>query len=536
MYLRNILAVVLSMLIVSLKAQHYNVPQRQTIDILVKAPLLPHNINPFDANINAIVTSKTGQIQLIPLWYNGNHTYVFRYSSAEIGTYTYSIMLEDSVLYASTIDVIENKNTLCGAVNVCSDTPNKFCYQNGTPYHALAFELDWLFALDMGNSNLQKTKQIVNTVKNNGFNQIVMNIYAYDVKWEVGASPKSYNYSAPTYTAFEGTNEKPNFDSLNLNLFNHLDKVFTLLHAQGIQAHVMIYVWNKKVNWPTMYSKEDNRYFDYVIKRYQAYQNIIWDISKEALDYGRCDINYIDERIARVRKLDAFKRLVTVHDYEYCKDRADNVDFISIQNWRSDLFSQSLKAFEKHNNKPVMNIEHGGYEQGAIPSFDGNYDNAETCLLRNYYCLFAGVYSTYYWQNTAWNIVVHDVLTPTYKAYKPRFDYYKHFAKFMANINFNTLLPHQQKLTTNSRIGIDNMASSGFALSDKKGRYIYLIPPENKKINIVIPAPPNKKIHITLFNPYTGVYTNKGVDDWWTWKAFINPTPGKAAIVIVEAQ
>jgi len=42
-----------------------------------------------------------------------------------------------------------------------------------------------------------------------------------------------------------------------------------------------------------MHSAEDNRYFDYVIKRYQAFPNIIWDVSKEALDYGRCDIPYI---------------------------------------------------------------------------------------------------------------------------------------------------------------------------------------------------------------------------------------------------
>ncbi|MDZ7605444.1 MAG: hypothetical protein U5K79_07600 [Cyclobacteriaceae bacterium] len=99
--------------------------------------------------------------------------------------------------------------------------------------------------------------------------------------------------------------------------------------------------------------------------------------------------------------MDAYNRLITVHDYEYCSREADRVDFISIQNWRSDLYSLTLEAYLKHSDKPVMNIEHGGYEEGPYLTFEGNYVNAETCLTRNYECVFAGVYSTYYWQNTS---------------------------------------------------------------------------------------------------------------------------------------
>ncbi len=43
---------------------------------------------------------------------------------------------------------------------------------------------------------------------------------------------------------------------------------------------------NKKVSWPEARSAEDNRHFDYVIKRYQAFSNIVWDISKEAAGFG----------------------------------------------------------------------------------------------------------------------------------------------------------------------------------------------------------------------------------------------------------
>jgi hypothetical protein len=94
----------------------------------------------------------------------------------------------------------------------------------------------------------------------------------------------------------------------------------------------MIYVWHKQVAWPEARSEADNRYFDYVVKRYQAYSNIIWDISKEATGYDHNDKSYILDRIERLRALDSYDRLVTVHDYGYCNQYPDTVDFISVQN------------------------------------------------------------------------------------------------------------------------------------------------------------------------------------------------------------
>ena len=63
-----------------------------------------------------------------------------------------------------------------------------------------------------------------------------------------------------------------------MEFFQHFDRVMAELDNKNVAAHLMIYVWNKKVNWPKSRSAEDNRYFDYVVKRYQAYPNLIWDI------------------------------------------------------------------------------------------------------------------------------------------------------------------------------------------------------------------------------------------------------------------
>lgn len=495
--------------------------------------------SPFDVLVGAVFTSPEKKTMTVPGFYNDHQEYVIRFSASEKGEWkyqTFSSIPQLSGLKGS-ISVTGNSNLeVHGAVAIHPDSPRKFVYQDGKPYFALAFELDWLFALDYGNiEGIPKTTKIIDAVKANGFNQVVMNVYAYDVNWKVSTDvPQEYSYKKPAYSVFKGDNQNPDFSALNIDFFKHFDRVINHLYEKGIVAHVMIYVWNKNVNWPPMYSGEDNRFFDYVIKRYQGYSNIVWDVSKEALDYGRCDIPYINERIGRIRKMDAYNRLITVHDYEYCSREADLVDFISIQNWRSDLYSLSLEAYLKHSDKPVMNIEHGGYEDGTYLSFEGNYVNAETCLIRNYECVFAGVYSTYYWQNTSWNIVVYDPLDSKHSLKKPRFDYYKHFQELFTRYDFNALSPAKPKLTTNSRLGNDNLASSSYPLSNGKDLYMYLVPAANHQINVVLPEPVGGQMEATWFNPFTGEYKEAGTSKYSMWAAYQSPWKNTYSILILK--
>jgi hypothetical protein len=513
--------------------------QYQPIDIVFKVQNLAVE-NPFDLVFGAVVTDENKKAVTIHGFYNGQNEFVLRFSGDKVGDFQYQTFSTAHSLSGLKGSIKIEKNTnadIHGGVTVATEAPQKFVYQDGKPYFALAFELDWLFALDINDKNaLPKTTEIIQAVKENGFNQVVMNVYAYDVGWKVPDNvPSQYNYKKPPYTVFKGTNENPDFGQLNTDFFQHLDRVIQHLHEQGIVAHLMIYVWNKKVNWPTMYSAEDNRYFDYVIKRYQAYPNIVWDVSKEALDYGRCDIPYINERIERVRRLDVYKRLVTVHDYEYCAREPDKVDFISIQNWRSDLYSLSLEAYQKRPTKPVMNIEHGGYEEGPYTSFVGNYVNPEVCLERNYECVFAGVYSTYYWQNTSWDIVIHDALNGKQSFPKPRFDYYKHLQGLFSRYDFNKLLPYKPKLTINSRIGNDNFSTSGYPLTDGNGLYLYYIPAENAQINVVLPKQPLGKFEATWFNIFTGE-TREEVEDYQMFKSYVSPWKEKSSVLVLKSK
>ncbi|MEJ1239816.1 DUF5060 domain-containing protein [Chryseolinea sp. T2] len=511
----------------------------QPVDIVFTVAKLPAG-NPFDIIFGALVTHSSGKSYTIHGFYNGDMEYVLRFSPEAEGEYRFQTFSAVNKLSAlnGVITASPNANPdIHGQVKVASSHRQKFIYQDGTPYFSLAFELDWLFALDIDNkSGIPKTTEIVDAARANGFNQIVLNVYAFETLWKTDATvPKQYSFKDPSYSVFMGSNEKPQFDKLNVPFFKHFDRVIQHLHERGIAAHMMIYVWNKKVNWPAMYSADDNRYYDYIIKRYQSYPNVIWDVSKEALDYGRCDIPYINERIERTRRLDTYNHLITVHDYEYCSREPDKVDFISIQNWRPDLYSLSLEAYLRHSDKPVMNIEHGGYEEGPYSTFTGNYTNAEVCLERTYACLFAGVYGSYYWQNTSWDIVIYDIMRQGQTIQKPRFDYYKHMQKLFTAYDYTKLNPHKPKLTTNSNPGNDNLAFSGYALSDDKGLYLFYVPGYNYNVYTNIPTPKSGQVMSSWFNIFSGdttpVVTGKGGG----FGMYTSPWKGQSAVLILSA-
>ena len=60
-------------------------------------------------------------------------------------------------------------------------------------------------------------------------------------------------------------------------------------------AHMLIKVYNKMVNWPARGSAEDDQFFRWLIARYAAYPNLVWDFSKEA--HNEKDLAYKQGRL-----------------------------------------------------------------------------------------------------------------------------------------------------------------------------------------------------------------------------------------------
>ncbi len=491
---------------------------------------------PFEAKLFATI-SHDDREQRVPLFYNGQKEWVLRFSSATTGIKNFT--LESDIKFLSGLKGQFNvhKNTKTnrhGGIVLNESNPQHFFYEDGSHYFNLAFECDWLFALDYGNEDIAKSRHLLSLIEENGFNQVVMNVYSYDVSWPkdtlLAKHPEHEYGGREDIYPFPGSNSNPDFSSLNIDFFKHFDKVIAEMHEKEIVSHLMIYVWNKLVNWPDMESEADNRYYDYVIKRYQAFPNIIWDVSKEALHYTRATKEYISERIERTRQLDSYNRLVSVHDYGFCVNHRDEVDFISMQNWQHTLYQIMLNARQKFPDKPIFNIEHGGYEESPYVVFPGAYDNAEACLRRNYMCAFSGGYSTYYWQGASWNVIIHNPFEQDLDFKKPHFEYYRHMHHFFDSVHFENCVP------------LKHFNSSGYNLTNEEdGIVLMYVPKENNWISA------SKVIKDKLdfsnateqwFNTLTGEYSpeipyqnNSIVSEMWDGRPWKNEAD---AILIIK--
>ncbi|MGQ1787765.1 MULTISPECIES: apiosidase-like domain-containing protein [unclassified Saccharicrinis] len=496
----------------------------EVIDIAFKGK----SKTPFVTDFYATFTSPSGKKQKAPGFYNGGNEWLLRFSGSETGTWSYITTSQVKSLNGKKGNITILDKTADGAkggIVIPEKDMRHFYYEDGSPYFLMAFECDWLYALDYHNEEgLPKTNHLLNLLQQNGLNQVVMNVFSFDVSWkkdELLLKHPEHEFGGPkNIFPFLGDNKNPDYSSLNVDFFKKFDRTIDLMNQKGIISHLMIYVWNKLVAWPEMNSEADNMYFDYVVKRYGAFPNIMWDVSKEALFYGRADDKYILERIERLRNANYFKRLVTVHDYGFCKRHPESVDYISRQDWTYALYTNMLNDFNKYKDKPVFNIEHGGYEESPYVVFPGSYISAEQCLKRNYQCAFAGVYSTYYWQGTSWNAIIYNPFEQEDSFYKPKFEYFKHMTQLFTDYPFGAYNPvpwHNQ---------------AGYCLKHKdKEEYLNYVPKETYQYRKEYMFKDKKPVYFKWFNTLTGEYSQETKFD--KKQEFISPWYGQADAILI---
>ena len=172
--------------------------------------------------------------------------------------------------------------------------------------------------------------------------------------------------------------------------------------------------------------------------------------------------------------------------------------------------------------KPILNIEHGGYERGPYHVFTGNYTSAEVCLERAYQCVFAGTYPTHYWQGAAWNVIVPDIdALPV--GDRPKLEYYRHMRSFVDKYEIDKLTAGEKK------------SNAGFSLHNGKDLYIYYVPKECDFIGLRLPKElRGGSMEGTWFNPFTGEYSEPNRKEIPQWPAFEVPKGEGFRILIVR--
>ena len=307
--------------------------------------------------------------------------------------------------------------------------------------------------MDVNDNTLPTLNPFLDKITEHGFNFILINVYAYDTNWRTGNTSDD-DYGPPLMFPWGGSHESADFSRFNLDYWQHFDKVIEALYRRGIAAHLYFKVYNKLVNWPRNASAEDDLFFRWVIARYAAYPNVIWDLAKEA-QYER-SLHYKIDRLKLIRSTDPYKRLLTVHDDRLTYDKGhynELLDFRSSQE-HSERHATALRQLAG-NTWPVINVE-SGYERGPEGPGDITYrrgNSPEEVIRYIWEIQMAGAYNAYYYTYTAWDVIRHDDTPPGY-------GYVKKFADFFSKTQYWLLEPD------------NSLVSSGYCLANPGEEYI----------------------------------------------------------------
>ena len=245
------------------------------------------NANPFDVELRGDFTGPDGTHISVPGFYAGANQWKIRFSPTVPGHWSMITASPVAALNAHTetdIECTRNSNpAIHGGLIVDPVNRHHFMYQDGTRYFLMGYEADWLWGADMKDPERKVMHHLIDQISARGFNHLLVNIYAHDTGWSKGHQ-NQWDYGPTEMYVFGGTNEHPDHTRLNTDFFDTYDGMMNALLEKGIVANIMIKVYNKMVNWPAPGSKDEERYFRYVTARYQAYPNVVWDVSKEAFN------------------------------------------------------------------------------------------------------------------------------------------------------------------------------------------------------------------------------------------------------------
>ncbi len=507
----------------------------QADDIVSVATWQPHDFvftskaavdNPFQTELTGMVTGPDGTSFTMPGFFDGKDTWKIRVAPTAEGNWTLTTKSKVAELDGQTVafSCVKNANAnIHGVLQVDKAHPHHFIFADGTRFFMQAYEYDWLWALDMDKPDVPTVEESLDLISRFGFNYVILNTYAHDTKWRHGTSGPD-DFGPPALYPWAGSNESPDHSRMNLEYWQHYDRVMTALLQRGIQAHVFIKVYNKAVTWPERDSPEEQLFLRWLLARYAAYPNVIWDFSKEA--HNEKNLAYKQGVLKYIRDTDPYDHLVTVHDDDAANDSGA---YDKLTDFRTDQHHGNSSKNNKNSNRigsnhdkvlaqrhrkdwPVANVE-SDYECGPGGLNDKTFGGAMTAdaTIRTLWDIaMAGGYTGYYYTYTAW-----DVVRPLDQP--QGYTYMKHFGEFWRGTEYWKLEPS------------DQLVSEGYCLANPGQEYVaYQSKAQSFTLNI---AGSSATLLGEWFNPLSGERTPAGPIE--NGRSTINPPDdwGDAPIV-----
>jgi Protein of unknown function (DUF4038)/Domain of unknown function (DUF5060)/Putative collagen-binding domain of a collagenase len=448
--------------------------------------------NPFKVELTAEIRGSDGKTFMLPGFFDGDDSWKVRVSPTTEGAWSLVTRSDFKELDGKSAAFICTKNmspNAHGRLRVDQEHPHHFILEDGTHFFMQGYEYDWLWALDQDQSGVPTVEKSLDLIARHGFNYVLLNSYAYDTNWRKGKSAPD-DYGPPLLYPWAGNNAQPDQSRMNIAYWRHYDRVMTALNERGMQAHIYIKVHNKQVNWPAHGSEEEKLFFRWLIARYAAYPNVIWDFSKEA--NNEQDLAYKQGWLKWLRENDPYHHLVTAHD-DHKNNEAGSYDELTDfrASQQHSRFHETILQQRKRRAWPVANVE-SDYECGPGGVNDKTYGQAmtpEQTLSTLWEIQMAGGYTAYYYTYTAW-----DVIRPL--DVPPGYAYLKHFGDFWRATEYWKLEPS------------DNLVNSGWSLA-QPGREYVVFQKQAQPFTLEI-AGAKSQLSGEWFNPQTGKSTEAG--------------------------
>jgi hypothetical protein len=459
-----------------------DVPRWQVCDLSFRSTV--SHPNPFQVDFSAEVTGPNG-IHFKQLgFFDGDGTWKIRLGPNTLGAWSVRTISSDPQLDGKTVgDIVcvEQPNPrVHGGLLVDPEHPHAFIREDGTHFFYSGFEADWLWALDLATCDpaLPQMTVLLDKLVAHHFNLVYVNFYAHT---GFGRADQLPNYGPPPKYAWGGTNENPDHTVLNLAFWQHYDQMIQALWDRGIEAHLMIKVYNKHVHWPKI-GGQDDMYFKAVIARYAPYSNVHFDFAKES--NREKNLDYKLGRMALIRQFDPYRRLLTTHT-----DQKEYPKYIGILDYRTDQDHDTWRAAAVRQRAqetwPIVNAEYG-YECGPGGVSDTPHpesQDAPTLFGRAWDIYMAGAFGNYYYDYTSWNIIRVDDNAPGYA-------YAENLANIFNQTGFWRMNPN------------DALVDHGYCLADPGREYLVYQPGKTAfTLNV---AGAGEPLAASWFNPATG--------------------------------
>ncbi|MBI2481902.1 MAG: DUF4038 domain-containing protein, partial [Planctomycetia bacterium] len=448
--------------------------------------------NPFAVSIAATIEGPRGARFTLPGFYDGDRTWKIRVSPNATGRWSLVTSSEVKGLDGKRVEFncVKNDNPqVHGVLRVDKENPHHFIFEDGTRFFMQGYEYDWLWALDMDKPGVPTVEQSLDILTQHGFNYVILNSYAHDTSWRKGKSSDD-DYGPSLLYPWEGDNDHPDHSRMNLKYWQHYDRVMAALAQRGIQAHMLVKVYNKSVKWPERGSDEEKMFFRWLVARYAAYPNIIWDFSKEA--HNEKDLGYKQGFLKWLRENDPYHHLTTVHDDDKVNDEGA---YDELTDFRADQGHNNYHALilgqRARRAWPVANVE-SDYEHGPGGLEDKTYGKTHTpeeTIRCAWEIQTAGGYNAYYYTYTAWD-VVRPLDVP------PGYGYFKHFGDLWRATQYWKLEP------------ADQLVNAGWCIAQAGREYVVF---QNEAQPFILEiAGATQPLTAEWFNPHTGARTAAG--------------------------